>query len=325
MRKHLNTKTMLLYGIFLLSISLYIYYAGKDKPNPYEAPITENYITPSSTPIPKVNKVEKPNALLVRDTVLELEDSTEEVIRKLGLPSRIAETEYDFIYYIYNNDYKQLLFVALQDNKVVGFYTDALDFEYHGFRYGSSIDEINKAMGKDYTLSAILTNTISDYKVSILMDELETGKAVGIYVLSNAVKEDGYNKEVMHQVEQMVYDLTNSARVRNGLEPLSWSSSAGQAARKHSINMSKKDFFSHRDPSLRSPGDRLNAEGISYQKSGENIIAGYGSGIVSCHSWYNSEGHRSNLLYEKFRYLGVGFSYDEDSIYKTYITQNFYR
>lgn len=325
MRKYTNPKSMLLYVILLVLLGLYLYHSGQDKPNPYEASITEDYRAPTTTPVPKINTVENPNALLVRDTALMMDDSTEEVIRKLGFPGRIADTEYDFTYYIYNNDYKQLLFVALLENKVVGFYTDALNFEYHGFQYGSSLDEINNAMDENFTLSAILKKTISDYKVSILMDELETGKAVGIYVLSNTVLEDGYNEDIRMQTEQMVYDLANSARVRNGLEPLSWSSSAGQAARKHCINMSANNFFSHTDPSFRSPGDRLNAEGISFQKCGENIIAGYGGAVLSSHGWYNSKSHRKNLLNEKFRYLGVGFAYDEDSIYKTYITQNFYR
>ena len=325
MRKHISSKSILLYGLLFLSIGLYVHNARQAEPNPYEASITEDYKAPTKAPVPTIHSSNNPNALLVRDTVLMLEDSTEEVIRKLGLPGRIAETEYNFTYYIYNNDYKQLLFVALLENKVVGFYTDALNFEYHGFRYGSSIDEINNALGENYNLSSILTKNVSTYKVSVLMDELDTGKAVGIYVLSNTVLEDGYNEDIMLQVEQMVYDLTNSTRVRNGLEPLSWSSSAGKAARKHSINMSAKDFFSHTDHSLRSPGDRLNAEGISFQKCGENIIAGYGSAILSSHGWYNSTSHRKNLLSEKFRYLGVGFAYDEDSIYKTYITQNFYR
>jgi uncharacterized protein YkwD len=311
--------------MLLLLLGLYAYHARKDTANPYEAPITDDYITPTPTPKPTINSIDNPNALYVRDTVIQMEDSTDEVIRKLGLPGRIADTEYDFTYYIYNNDYKQLLFVALKDNKVVGFYTDALNFQYHGFRYGASLDEINQALGEQFTLSEVLTKNHSEYKISILMDKLETGKIVGIYVLSNAVKEDGYNEEILTNAEQMVYDLANSARVRNGLDPLSWSSSAGQAARKHSMNMSSEDFFSHTDLSLRSPGDRLNAEGISFQKCGENIIAGYGSAILSNHGWYNSVGHRKNLLNEKYRYLGVGFAYDEDSIYKTYFTQNFYR
>lgn len=326
MQKHFTYKRMLLYSILLLILFvLYNYNIGEEKPNPYETPVIKENITPTSIPETMINSKDDPKVLLVRNTILQLDDSTDEVIRKLGLPGRIAETEYNFTYYIYNNDYKNLLFVALLDNKVVGFYTDALNFEYHGFQYGASLDEINTALEEDFKLAEVLTTNLSEYKVSILMDNLETGKAVGLYVLSDAVKEDGYNEEIMTQIEQMVYDLTNSVRARHGLDPLSWSSSAGQAAKKHSIHMAAKNFFSHVDPSFRSPGDRLNTEGVSYKNCGENIIAGYGSAILSSHGWYVSEKHRKNLLNKNFRYLGVGFAYDEDSIYKTYITQNFYR
>jgi uncharacterized protein YkwD len=325
MRKYFTYKSMLVYSILLLLSGIITYNTGGGTPNPYESSVTEEYNVPTLTPIPKINSIDKEKSLLVRNTMLQIGDSTDEVIRKLGFPSRISETEYDFTYYIYNNDYKKLLFVALLENEVVGFYTDALDFEYHGFGYGATVDEINAALEENFSLTEILTKTTSGYKVSILMDKLETGTAVGIYVLSDTLKEDGYNEELLPQVEQIVYDLTNSIRVRNGLEPLSWSSSAGQAARKHSMYMAAEDFFSHVDPSFRSPGDRLNAEGISYKKCGENIIAGYGNAILSSHGWYNSESHRKNLLNQNFRYLGVGFIFDKDSIYKTYITQNFYR
>ncbi|MDF2483992.1 MAG: hypothetical protein K0R46_160 [Herbinix sp.] len=325
MRKYGTYKYLLLGGSLLILIGLSTLGPGEEKTNQYENAITQGYIEPTLTPTPMIDTVDHPEAIAVRDTFLQLGDSTEEVIRKLGLPARIAATEYEFNYYIYNNDYKKLLFVALQDNQVVGFYTDSLDFNYHGFPYGATLEEINVVLGEQFALSEVLTMHRSGCNISILMDRLETGKAVGIYVLSETVKEDGYDEDVMHQVEQLVYDLANSARVRNKLSPLSWSSSAGQAASKHSENMALKDFFSHKDPSLRSPGDRLNAEGVYYQRCGENIIAGYGSAILSSHGWYNSKGHRNNLLNEEYRYLGVGFTYDKDSIYKTYITQNFYR
>ncbi len=325
MHKYFNYRSLPVYCILLLLFWIIIYNIGLPKSNPYEKPTTGEASVPISKPKPTIAPIDVSKALHVRNTILQLGDTTDEIIRKLGFPGRIAKSEYDFTYYIYNNDYKKLLFVALLDNKVVGFYTDALDFEYHGFRYGASLDEVNSALNESFKLSEVLTSTISEAKVSVLMDNLETGKVVGIYVLANVVKEIDYKEEIMSDAEQLVYDLTNSVRVRNGLEPLSWSSSASQAAKKHSRNMAELNFFSHVDPFFRSPGNRLNAEGISYITCGENIIAGYDNAILSSHGWYVSKDHRSILLNKNFRYLGVGFAYNADSIYKTYITQNFYR
>jgi uncharacterized protein YkwD len=76
---------------------------------------------------------------------------------------------------------------------------------------------------------------------------------------------------------------------------------------------------------LTNPGSRLNAYGISYEEIGENIIAGYDSVILASHAWFNSPEHRKNILDERFCNIGIGFEYLNDSIYKTYITQVFYR
>ena len=49
----------------------------------------------------------------------------------------------------------------------------------------------------------------------------------------------------------------------------------------------------------------------------KEIAAGYTDGIDVTYGWINSEGHRSNLLFEAVKYLGVGIS-------STYYTQVFY-
>ena len=36
------------------------------------------------------------------------------ILHKLVKPNRIVSTEYDFNYYVYNNDYSKLLFVAIR-------------------------------------------------------------------------------------------------------------------------------------------------------------------------------------------------------------------
>lgn len=265
------------------------------------------------------------DSLLVRDATILLGESEESLIGKLGAPGRIAETEYDFDYYIYNNDYRRLLFVAVKDWTVVGFYTDSTDFSFHGVSYGSSLDTVNAAFDQSFTLSEVLTWHTGQYTVSILMDKIRTGTVTGIYLLPDEAEEDGYTDSVINGIELLVYDLTNSIRARNGVPVLSWSSSAANSSRKHSKDMAMKNFFSHTGPDHRNPGDRLKAEGIAYRSIGENIIAGYGSAILSSHGWYNSLSHRETILDKKYCSIGVGFSYQNDSNYKTYITQDFYR
>lgn len=263
--------------------------------------------------------------LSVKGITISFGESKDSIIKKFGTPNRIVDTEYDFDYYVYNNNYKELLFIALQASKVVGYYTDSVDFIFKGITSGSDILSVNKALGKSFPLAEVLTQSTEQYTLKVLMDKLDTQKVTGVYLLSNTVKLDDYSDSAMRNTELLLFDLTNSVRARNGVAVLSWSSSAAIASRKHSVDMAAKHYFDHLDTLGSNPGDRMNEEGIFYLTSAENIIAGYGTAILSNHGWFNSKEHRNNMLNAKFRYLGVGFSYQADSPYKTYFTQDFYR
>lgn len=278
-------------------------------------------LTPAPTQAPEKAKA----SLDVRGATISLGESKDSMINKLGAPFRIDETEYDFDYHIYNNDYERLLFVAVKEDKVVGFYTDSIDFNYQGIGSSSDINTVSKVLKHSYSLSDMIEHKESNYTLQVFFDTLQTNKVTGIYVLSDDVKMDEYTDAALRNIELMAYDLTNSFRLRNQNTVLAWSSSAALASRKHSMDMATEDYFSHTNLKWESPGDRLRAEGIFYKSNKENIAAGYGSAITAIHKIYNSKTQRSNMLNNKFRYLGVGFAYNPDSTYRTYFTLNFYR
>ncbi len=263
--------------------------------------------------------------LILGDKLLSLGESVDSLTGKLGIPGRIASTEYNFDFYVYNRDYRNLLFVAVKDGLIEGFYTDSLKFNFMGIASGSTLKELNQVLNSSFPLSEIISYEAEGYVAKVLFDQEETGLVTGIYVISDQVAEDGYDASVMRDAELLNYDLVNSLRVRNGLPALAWSSTAAKASRYHSIDMAVKNYFDHIAPDQSLPGDRLQEAGILAQRVGENIIAGYGSAILSNHAWFNSPGHRKNLLNPDFVCLGVGFTYKEDSTYRTYMTQIFYK
>lgn len=293
----------------------------KNKPSPTPE-IPQNTDSSSTDPTSKQALGE---TLRIRKVKISLGESTDSIVRKLGLPNRVLETEYDFNYYVYNNDYSNLLFVAVKNDKVEGYYTDSTDFSFKNITSGSTLNEINRSLQKSYSLEEVLLYNTKEYTAHILMDKIGTQKAVSVYVLSNNTAELGFSDVVVKNLALLVYDLTNSARVRNGFSVLSWSSSAAVSARKHSQDMAQNKFFDHINLYGQTPGDRIREEGITFYHVGENIIAGYGTAILSNHAWFNSQGHRDTMLSRKFRSLGVGFYYDQNSQYKTYFTQNYYR
>lgn len=269
--------------------------------------------------------IQNDKALNVSGTWITLGESADSLQDKLGSPSRIAKTEMDYEYYVYNNNYKKLLFVAIKDNEVAGYYTDSLDFNYLGISSGSSLERVNRSLNTDLTMNYVLIHTTEQYALHIFMDEIGGGIVTGMSLMATDVKEKDYSAEIIRDKELLIYDITNSMRKRNGLPILSWSSTAAKASAKHSIDMAENRYFDHYNLYHKDPGDRLKEEGIYYQSIGENIIAGHENAIISCHAWYNSQEHRDNILNKKYTSLGVGLTYMEDSIYKTYITQMFYR
>jgi uncharacterized protein YkwD len=351
MRRHTIYRYALPLGIFLLSTSLYacnfklntqainnnnlhnldasnesIANTDTDIPSSIPTKIPDKTASANSTNSQPTQAPEKREVILnVKGKSISIGDSKEYMIDTFGLPNRILNTEYDFDYYVYNNDYRKLVFFAVKDDHIVGFYTDSLDFNFLDISSGDSIGNVNQALDEHFSMSEVLKHKTNLYTLKVLMDKIGSQKVIGIYVLDHTVKKDKFTKEVSKNIELMVYDLTNSIRVRNGEDVLSWSSSAAKAARKHSKDMAARNFFDHINPEGQSPGERLQTEGISYSTNGENIIAGFGTAIISTNGWYNSTGHRDNLLNPNYRYLGVGFTYDPESRYSTYITQNFYR
>ncbi|HKL80054.1 MAG TPA: CAP domain-containing protein [Mobilitalea sp.] len=269
--------------------------------------------------------VDAGESLRIRNTVISFGERTDSFIKKLGLPNRIIDTEYDFDWYVYNNDYKRLLFLAVMEGEVVGFYTDSIDFEFYGITYGLDFDSVNIALDSDFVLSEILDFTSDKYDAKVLMDKAGTHMVTGIFVLLNTAEIKEFNIHINKGIDLQVFDLTNSIRARNDLPLLAWSSSAAKASEKHSFSMAENNFFGHICPNGKSPGDRLREAGVSYRNIGENIIAGYGTAILSSHSWFNSPDHRGNILNAEYKSLGVGFTYQPDSTSITYITEIFYR
>lgn len=339
--RYIMTLCLILLGIFFYlynlipnkSESQYTYIPSKTKPSDSfntQGASTDNDIpkngNTASEDISGEQEPEKPDTWIkVRGAAISLGESKEDIISKLGAPGRINETEYDFDFYIYNNDYKRLLYIAIANGKVVGFYTDSLDFNYMGIKSGSTLDTVQDVFDQNYSLNEIIENKTESYTTQIYMDTLDSHRVTGIYILSNSVKLDEYTEKALRNIELMVYDLTNSIRIRNEMQVLSWSSSAALASRKHSMDMAVNNFFSHRNLKRELPGDRLRAEGIFITTNSENLVAGYDSAFVSVHKLFNSKTHRNNMLNKKIRYIGVGFAYVPDSKYSTYITQNFYR
>ncbi len=110
--------------------------------------------------------------------------------------------------------------------------------------------------------------------------------------------------------EEQVIQLTNQKRAENGLSPLKSNWELSRVARFKSQDMHDLKYFSHTSPTYGSPFDMIKNFGISYRSAGENIAYGQRTPQQVVDAWWNSPGHKANMLNASFTGIGVGYVAD---------------
>jgi len=137
--------------------------------------------------------------------------------------------------------------------------------------------------------------------------------------------------------EQFMLELINAERAKIGAQPLAFDGDLNESAESHSSWMIATDTFSHTGANNSSPGDRMSAAGYNFTGSwawAENIAwmstrapEGLQDEVQQLHTnLMNSAGHRTNLLNDTYREIGVGFEVGQfDRFEGAFVTQNFAR
>jgi len=127
---------------------------------------------------------------------------------------------------------------------------------------------------------------------------------------SNAFESSSVNKTVLLQ-------LVNEARQKgcncgNKYYPpvtaVTWNDKLEAAATAHSIDMSKKAYFSHTSPDGSNAANRIQRAGYVWRAYGENIAHGYDNEKDLIQGWLGSPTHCSNIMNSNFKEMGVGRS-----------------
>jgi uncharacterized protein YkwD len=128
------------------------------------------------------------------------------------------------------------------------------------------------------------------------------------------------------KVEDLVFEMTNQARLAKGLPPFTKDAELTQVARAFSDDMLVRRFFDHTTPDGVSFDERL-ADRYRHRVRlmGENIWYASGYNLAKIQQvakeivddWMSSPGHRENILDHRFTHLGVGVSAGHDSIRAT--------
>lgn len=113
--------------------------------------------------------------------------------------------------------------------------------------------------------------------------------------------------ESITSFEQQVIDLTNEKMASRGLKPLNANWELSRVARYKSQDMANNKYFSHTSPTYGSPFNMIKNFGIKYRSAGENIAYGQRTPAQVVNSWWNSAGHRANMLNANYTDIGVGY------------------
>ena len=116
--------------------------------------------------------------------------------------------------------------------------------------------------------------------------------------------------------ELEVLRLINVQRAANRLPPLAEDAALTQAARRHTQDMARNQFFSHTGSDNSTDVARMLQEGYTGSPYGEVIAAGQPTPSVVVDTWINSPVHRPILLAPNVNEFGAGFASNSQWFYK---------
>jgi len=106
---------------------------------------------------------------------------------------------------------------------------------------------------------------------------------------------------------QDLHRRINVHREAAGCRPLAWHEGAARVAESHSTDMSRRDYFDHRNPEGMEVGGRLLAGGVTWHGlAGENIALTAAGPEVVIDLWVDSPPHRENMEECAFTHHGLG-------------------
>lgn len=272
---------------------------------------TTEVITESSTE----STTTEDNILSVGSNIFYIGQNTSD----MAVPQRVDINCGGYDRYIYNSDYTNYVQAAVKNGMVEAIYIISDEFSYRDISHG---DTVLGTTGDSVLYSGENESVIGYY------DIYNGNKLYGIMIKSNGFHENyKWNENTYSMICSQVFDITNAIRVQNDIKPLTWSDIAAKTARLHCDDMLNTGYFSHINDNGQRVGERLKAQGITWNYCSENIAAGYYSAMDVMNTWMSSEGHRKNILSPEPEYLGVGFAYNQEDSeqYYTRFTQNFYR
>lgn len=120
------------------------------------------------------------------------------------------------------------------------------------------------------------------------------------------------DEQFMYDMAKQAFDIINGYRTSAGVGTLAWSDALYEAAKIRAKELSVFYDPTHDRPNGTSCFTVLSEVGIGYRAAAENIAAGFLTGDSVAQAWYNSEGHRRNILNANLGKSALACYYEPD-------------
>jgi uncharacterized protein YkwD len=110
------------------------------------------------------------------------------------------------------------------------------------------------------------------------------------------------------ELQADVLSHLNAERRAHGLSPLKISAKLDKAAQGHACDNANRRSISHDSSDGGTLTTRLKRAGYKYRAAAENTGRGFGTGARAVEWWMNSPKHRTNILFNRVRDVGIGIA-----------------
>ena len=121
-----------------------------------------------------------------------------------------------------------------------------------------------------------------------------------------------YSISVQATAENKILELMNKKRTEAGLQLLTMDYTLLQVSRYKSNHMIQYNYFDHTNPDGTKWIDWLKEIDYKYTVTGENIAYNNYDAVELFNQWWNSSGHRANMMNASYTKVGVGVIYGND-------------
>lgn len=143
------------------------------------------------------------------------------------------------------------------------------------------------------------------------------------FIVYNTCCKTGYGTEAICLFQRRVggFKADQSKKTKSGVRTFIYDEEAAESGR-YPCGRNRK-LFSHTRPDGTTCFSVLAEQDIFYRSVAENIAAGQSSAEQVINSWWNSPGHKQNMMNASLTHLGVGYSQDTNGYFRHYWVQLF--